>query len=865
MADHQIKPDETSPKTIWQELDAWAASCKPWHRYILTNAIRSGRLTEAQIDSAYAAFLHESELGPEANIPKERRSAVTGRPSESTPPQLRLTKIDQLKAVNALLDSAVLTFSPNLTIIYGGNGVGKSGFARILSCACFSRSQQPILSNIYDENAQPALGAELTVADGDGNETHLKFDGKVEHAELKRIAIFDTSVARTHISETGPLGFKPAGFDVFPEMARVYGELSKRLTDEIARRTRPNNFVNSFVAPESYVSKFVAGLSADTDLEQLRTLAKFDQAEQARLDEVQRQIQDLQSKSVAEAIAQLAEAKSEITQLKRNLEQGGAPLSEAKRADYRAQLADYAAKLTLVAEQGEESFKQPFFKAVGSPQWENFLTAAHALAHAEDPAYPRADDHCLLCHRPLDDASRALIQRFWVFLASEVRQSAETAKQKLDSFVKTLTALRLSLFSPETKVHAHVLRLNPTLAHQIAEAIAAFEQDRLRLIEVLSGGSGNIGAPTPSDFSGPLATLLEQIDADIARLREQNVADALKALESERVSLRHRQVLNQLLPEIEKYVADLAWIKAAAGAPKRSLNPRPLTDKEAELFSTIIVAGYRTRFADECTTLDCNLPVELRTKGERGQTVRSLAMKGGHSPDRILSEGEQRAVALADFLTEVNLNPANAGIVLDDPVTSQDHQRKERIAKRLVAEAQHRQVIVFTHDMVFLTMLAGAAAEHGISILTHWIERDANGRPGQVSLDDCPATTPQYRDTKKAQATLAAAQKAVGSARIQLIQRGMGELRRTLEEIVPHFLFKQIVNRWSDRVIVTKLGDVSWDNTLAREIAKIYEEISAYIEGHSHTEERTGAPAEPKDLEDMIGRVNALRDRARGK
>jgi hypothetical protein len=29
-----------------------------------------------------------------------------------------------------------------------------------------------------------------------------------------------------------------------------------------------------------------------------------------------------------------------------------------------------------------------------------------------------------------------------------------------------------------------------------------------------------------------------------------------------------------------------------------------------------------------------------------------------------------KAVALADFLTEVSLNPANAGIVLDDPVTS---------------------------------------------------------------------------------------------------------------------------------------------------------------------------------------------------
>jgi wobble nucleotide-excising tRNase len=102
-------------------------------------------------------------------------------------------------------------------------------------------------------------------------------------------------------------------------------------------------------------------------------------------------------------------------------------------------------------------------------------------------------------------------------------------------------------------------------------------------------------------------------------------------------------------------------------------------------------------------------------------------MKGGHSPAAILSEGEQRAVAIADFLTEISLNPANAGIVLDDPVTSQDHQRKECIARRLVREATARQVVIFTHDLVFLTMLAEAASRQSVDILTHWVERGRGG------------------------------------------------------------------------------------------------------------------------------------------
>ena len=257
------------------------------------------------------------------------------------------------------------------------------------------------------------------------------------------------------------------------------------------------------------------------------------------------------------------------------------------------------------------------------------------------------------------------------------------------------------------------------------------------------------------------------------------------------------------------------------------------------------------------------MPVEFHTQGQRGQTVRSLSIKGGHSPDKILSEGEQRAVALADFLTEIALNPANAGIVLDDPVTSQDHQRKNRIARRLIAEAKNRQVVVFTHDLVFLTMLAGAAEDENVEMLTHWIERDGEGRPGQISLDDCPATTPQYRNTRKAKKTMAEAKAAAGSARTKLIQRGMGELRRTVEEVIPHYLLKQVVNRWSDRIIVTSLKKVNWDDGLVADIISAYEDLSTFIEGHSHTEEKAGAPPEPNQLVEMIARVDELIKRAR--
>jgi hypothetical protein len=408
-----------------------------------------------------------------------------------------------------------------------------------------------------------------------------------------------------------------------------------------------------------------------------------------------------------------------------------------------------------------------------------------------------------------------------------------------------------------------VTRLNPELAKEIEALVATLDADRTAIAAVLSAGSGEIAAAAFGDTSAGMTRLKDQIDADIARLQGQSVAEALGALEAERVLLRHRQVLSQLLPQIEAFLADARWVKKASGAPRQSLNTRHLTEKETELFRTVIADGYRDRLGQECAALDCALPVELSARGERGQTKRSLVIKGGHRPNEILSEGEQRAVALADFLTEIWLNPANAGIVLDDPVNSQDHQRKECIAKRLAKEAKSRQVIVFTHDLVFLTKLAAAAEDTGTEMLTHWMERDGSGRPGQVSLDDCPATTPQYRTTTKARKTLGEAKTTAGSRRLQLIQRGMGELRRTIEEIVPYSLFKQAVNRWTDRIMVTGLKNINWDDGLVADLIKTYEDISAYIEGHSHTEEQAGAPPEPKDLEEMAARVDELIKRAR--
>ena len=65
-------------------------------------------------------------------------------------------------------------------------------------------------------------------------------------------------------------------------------------------------------------------------------------------------------------------------------------------------------------------------------------------------------------------------------------------------------------------------------------------------------------------------------------------------------------------------------------------------------------------------------------------------------------------------------------------MSSLDHKYRRRVAKRLVEEAAHRQVIVFTHDLTFLFDLQREARAAGQQVHYQNVHR-VNPTPGHVS------------------------------------------------------------------------------------------------------------------------------------
>jgi hypothetical protein len=70
-----------------------------------------------------------------------------------------LVAIRDLRNVNALRSGQSLTLGPRLTVVYGDNGSGKSGYARVLKKVYRARVVEEILGDVCSETADPRLGS----------------------------------------------------------------------------------------------------------------------------------------------------------------------------------------------------------------------------------------------------------------------------------------------------------------------------------------------------------------------------------------------------------------------------------------------------------------------------------------------------------------------------------------------------------------------------------------------------------------------------------------------------------------------------------------------------------------------------------
>jgi cell division protein FtsB len=236
--------------------------------------------------------------------------------------------------------------------------------------------------------------------------------------------------------------------------------------------------------------------------------------------------------------------------------------------------------------------------------------------------------------------------------------------------------------------------------------------------------------------------------------------------------------------------------------------------------------------------------------------------------DEVLSEGEQTALGLAGFLTEVELDVSLSSVVFDDPVSSLDAGRRSKVAQRLIERATQRQVVVFTHEITFVHALNQAAKKGSVTVTTRSIQRMGGAQPGLVS-DQLPwAARDVPQRINKLETDIAQLKRERADLTdddyAERIARIAGQLSETLERAVNLHIVNELVDRGTNEVqprmlkILPKFTQVDHD-----EYQAAYGKTSSWAARHDNAPEENYVPPTVEVVEQEVAWLKGWHDRVR--
>ena len=123
-----------------------------------------------------------------------------------------------------------ITFAPNLTVIYGENGTGKTGYGRILKALGFSYDQNnTILSNIF-KGTEPQSAK--IVFEANGSPETFVWTGKNRNEDLASISVFNNNCVQISLDGSRQLIVSPIGFHLFDLVSSELSALGALFQDK---------------------------------------------------------------------------------------------------------------------------------------------------------------------------------------------------------------------------------------------------------------------------------------------------------------------------------------------------------------------------------------------------------------------------------------------------------------------------------------------------------------------------------------------------------------------------------------------------------------------------------------------------------
>jgi energy-coupling factor transporter ATP-binding protein EcfA2 len=719
---------------ILNEIQKWAQTQPAWQQHAIAVLYEQAELSEEDFEHVYAL------LKVEKGIPDpQHRTHRMLTPEQIAAPQagraeIQLTAIRDLRGVNALAPGKTLPLSSSgLTVIYGDNGAGKSGYSRVLKQACRARDRsEKIRGNVYVHpvlHEQPTAKFDALI---DGATAELTWtDGHPSPIELSSIAIFDSRCARAYVDNHGDFAYVPYGLDILEGLAKVCTKLKDRaLRDQAASRPNVDAFTK-LTQTATEAGRLVASLSAKTRKEEIERLATLSEDDVALIASLTQTLGEADPKKKA------AEIRARALRIEGLATRASA--AEAIVADERLKtlqdLIDKSNKAKVAAQVAAKRFEDlGALEGTGGESWGELFKSARMFC-AESPSvagFPHlhAEAKCPLCQNELGPDGSVRLAAFDEFIQGAAASAAKAARKTAGDAYKAIMDAPLEYNLDDSLRNDLGASIELANTCEASQAVVRARREVVRMAASLEKGDAWECIPvlTASPVMS-LRTLVEELRHSAKSFEDSVNITARAAMEKQLAELDARRQLTDLkasaLAAINRF--ELA---AKLGDCASAASTVAISRKSTDLTNTMATQEVAAALMKELQALGVNeIKIAMKPSSAKAKTTFKLVLEteNGTAVADVLSEGEQRAIAIASFLAEVRLGTGCGGVVFDDPVSSLDHTRREHVARRLATEAEERQVIVFTHDLYFLSVLMDEAKTRGSTPLAFSLSRTPEG------------------------------------------------------------------------------------------------------------------------------------------
>lgn len=858
------------------EVLEWSQNQQEWWRDAIRRIVTQDEITSEDIEELTELCkaeneVEETELTAEV-IDEDEIEASGGQSSIS------LSAIKEVENINSLNEGQSLDFqSEGLTVIFGRNASGKSGYVRILKKACRVRGEEDLLlSNVFEEENPKVAEQKATIdyLDGDSQRSFTWNNEVDPPPELRRVSIFDSKAAVPYIEEETNIAYQPQSLMVLNSLATLCGQVQEKLRAEREEaRNRERNFDEVQIPEGTEVTELLESISQETSENEVRDLADLSDEEKNELSSLREEIKAIEEGDPEQEIKELERDARVFEKLWGEILAIRKLLTEEKVEEIRAKFDELMTAQQAANSASEELFEAQPLSGIGTDVWRKLWEQARR--YSEEEAYPEKefphihDDEarCVLCQQALNDEARERFIDFEEFVQGELREEVEELEDELQHLTEPIQNVKPSDWIGDAKFE----RLEDYAPENYEGAENFLENSEERQTDIAEAIEGNIDwedivKPTPVDAD--LRETISRIKSRAEEIEEATDEEKFEELIERKRELEAREKLTTLLEnvlgEIDRQKKEHALDEAIS-----STNTRPITNK-CDSLAEEISPHLQVNFSQELDNLGVRtLETEYeKTRAGRGDVFHRVNLATDTSSEipisQVASEGEKRGIALANFLTEISTANHNSGIIFDDPVSSLDHRWRKEVADRLAEEAENRQVIVFTHDLVFFLRLK-KAVEDTDDVLIRTVKRRPDGRTGIVRdglpIEKASAKNRLSRIKDSAQNELKDVYKEAEDEYEYEKEavRYIARLRGACERAVEKSLLDGVVERFGFDVHTKKIDRIIIEEEDIEFVREFMKKCSELIESH---DEPTGVDRpmpDPEDIKEMAIKLDNRR------